>query len=108
MSEASDLIDDARMNGSGDGWKGTSVAFGYEALCKAVQKLLDERNQLRTEVARQHQRAEEVYKVLQVAGLDLLAPDARAVVHMRVTAQVTEKMSKRDTQRVKVIPREEV
>ncbi len=108
MSEASDIVDEARITGNGDGWKGTSVPFGYETLCKVVQRLIDERNLLRTEVARNQQRAEEVYKSLTIGALDLFAPDVRPVVHEKTSAQVREKMSRRDTQRVHVIPREEL
>lgn len=56
---------------------------------------------------RSEQRKEEVLKGLIMSALDLWPPDQRGVVLERVSAQIRERLAKRDTQRVHVIPRED-
>ncbi len=56
---------------------------------------------------RSEQRKEEVFKASLMVLLDLWPPDQRPVVLARVTGQLMEKLSKRDTQRVAIVPRED-
>lgn len=51
-----------------------------------------------------HQRIEEVLKALLMSYLDLLPPDERAPVFARVSGVIMNKLSKRDTQPVRVPP----
>jgi len=53
------------------------------------------------------QRVEDVLKAVLMSYLDLLPPDQRAPLFARVSGQILEKLSRRDTQRVHVIPRED-
>jgi hypothetical protein len=48
------------------------------------------------------QRIREVLKTIIMSYLDLVPPDQRAVLFEEVSATLREKLSKRDTQRVKV------
>lgn len=56
---------------------------------------------------RSEQRKEEVLKALIMSALDLWPPDQRAPIFARVSGVIMERLSKRDTQRVQVIPRED-
>lgn len=53
------------------------------------------------------QRKEEVLKAIIMSALDLWPPDMRAPIFARVTGIIMEKLSKRDTQRVRTMPRED-
>lgn len=50
------------------------------------------------------QRAEDVLKSAIMVLLDLWPPDQRASIFARVSGIIMEKLSKRDTQRVRTVP----
>jgi len=56
---------------------------------------------------RNEQRKEDVVKAAILVMLDLWPPDQRAPLFARISGQILEKLSKRDTQRVHTIPRED-
>lgn len=56
---------------------------------------------------RSEQRKEEVLKALIMSALDLWPPNQRAPVFARVSGLLMERLSKRDTQRVRTVPRED-
>jgi hypothetical protein len=59
---------------------------------------------LNGEIARMRQRREETLKTALLEDLDFWPPDERPVVLARISGQLMEHISKRDTQRMRTVP----